>query len=452
MTDIPGYHVIHGKGGEVLLYDAENILFYKLGPEGREALQRGIVPPQPSNPSGNSRGMSQDASQSSGNHLALERLVLIVTTECNLRCRYCYAGGGNYGMRPQPMSSAVALQTVRWAQANFAAIGTIQFFGGEPSLNSKVIRTVCEAFQESPMQARPQYGIITNGVYLPHDLQQTIRQYGFRVTYSMDGPAEVHDLHRVRADGRGSFDTLQRNLARLRAEGIEVGTEMTFTPQATEMGYGVWELADFSVNVMGLREPHIVPVCNEPGSPIQWDERNVGKLVESYRSATVTAFCSFLGSDPVTFTPFSGILRTLASRRGRNVICPAGIATLAVDPEGDIYPCFMFAGQTEYRLGNVMDEDQDRFWSALQHFVHFTYKDTHAECRTCWARQLCTGCMGNIQTTSGSLQGTWQAMCQVMKAITEEVMVSLSSIRDDASLWQQFVSRYKQFRLDTLYC
>ncbi|MGQ9468074.1 MAG: radical SAM protein [Anaerolineae bacterium] len=88
-----------------------------------------------------------------------------MTTECNLRCRYCYAGGGNYGMRLQPMSSAVALQTVRWAQAHFAAIGTIQFFGGEPALNSRIIRTVCEAFRESSMQVS-QYGIITNGVYL----------------------------------------------------------------------------------------------------------------------------------------------------------------------------------------------------------------------------------------------------------------------------------------------
>ncbi len=211
--------------------------------------------------------------------------------------------------------------------------------------------------------------------------------------------------------------------------------------------------AKFSVETLRIQEPHIVPVCTEPSNRIGWHNGNQAVLVESYRIAANRAFDSFLApTPPVTFTLFSGLLRILATRKGRDVICPAGIATLAVDPEGDIYPCFMFAGQAEYRLGNVFDSEQEMFKTRLGYFHNFNLKETRVKCRSCWARKLCTGCMGNIQMSAGSLEGVWEPMCDIMKAIAEEIMRLLASTRENTRLWEQFVARYRMLRLRNLQC
>lgn len=443
------YHLIPDPVGTIL-YDPDTITFYRLTGEGEKALKNGSL--QMTIVSQEKQRQETRPSPLPAPQF-LERLVLIVTTECNLRCRYCYADGGSYGMPSQPMPVEVALQTIRWAEAFLNGIGVIQFFGGEPSLNPRVIRAACEHLERSSFAVRPGYGIVTNGVYLPKELLDIVQQYNFQVTFSIDGPAEVHDLHRVRRNGRGSFDAVRSNLDRVRACGVGVGIEMTFTPQAAEHGYGVWELAKFSVETLGIQEPHIVPVCTKPDSLIRWHNGNRVSLVESYRVATDQAFHSFLTSPyPVTFTLFLGLLRILASRKGRDVICPAGITTLAVDPEGDIYPCFMFAGQDEYRLGNVFSSEREAFWSRLERFNHFNWKANRSECCSCWARKLCTGCMGNIQTSNGSLEGVWGPMCDVMKAIAEETMRLLAFARENPSLWEQFVARYRTFRLRNIPC
>lgn len=457
MLDSERYHLF-GSNGTDLLYDAGSIIFYRLTAEGRRALEQGALAP-PQKAAGTAKGIEPSspgvsASGDNGSGHFLERLVLIVTTECNLRCRYCYAEGGNYGMLPQPMPLEVAIQTIRWALAHFTSIEVIQFFGGEPSLNEKIIHAVCEALENHPSPVRPRYGMVTNGVQLSDRLRETLQRFGFRVTLSIDGPAQVHDYHRVRADGRGSFHLLWHNLGKLRADGIEVGTEMTLTPQALETGYGVWELTNFSRNHLEIGEPHIVPVCTEPANPIQWEGASVPSLVNSYRHATAACFQSFLDGRPLSFTLFSGILRTLVNRRGRDLICPAGAGTLAVDPQGDIFPCFMFAGQSEHRLGNVFDHppDDDYLWDKLQAFIRRNHKSARPECRSCWARKLCTGCMGNVQMTTGSLENTWGLMCRVMKAIAEETMHQLAAVQQDAALWKRFVSQYRQFRLGVEYC
>lgn len=156
------YHLIPDPVGTIL-YDPDTITFYRLTGEGEKALKNGslqltIVSQEKQRQE--TRPSPLPAPQ------FLERLVLIVTTECNLRCRYCYADGGSYGMPSQPMSVEVALQTIRWAEAFLNGIGVIQFFGGEPSLNPRVIRAACEHLERSSFAVRPGYGIVTNGVYL----------------------------------------------------------------------------------------------------------------------------------------------------------------------------------------------------------------------------------------------------------------------------------------------
>src|SRR5215470_11659786 len=73
----------------------------------------------------------------------LERLVINVTHDCNLRCRYCYADTGAYGEARAKLQPGVGEQIVESFYARFAEIGSIQLFGGEPFLHPKGIDGLC---------------------------------------------------------------------------------------------------------------------------------------------------------------------------------------------------------------------------------------------------------------------------------------------------------------------
>ena len=383
----------------------------------------------------------------------LGRLVLIVTTHCNLRCRYCYAEGGGYGMELQHMQPALAHKALNWVLQLFSGIDTIQFFGGEPALNCAVIEAICDDLQQrhttEQLERLPQYTMVTNGTLLPPKLERIFEHYPFHITFSIDGTTEVHNANRIFTDGTGSWRCTMEHFQQLRRQGnVSLGVEMTFTPQALIAGYGVWEIAQFSRTELGLPEPHIVPVQGATDENLHWNGL-ADVAIASYRAAARTALQSLLEGDYTSFSIVIGILRTLILRQGRKVICPAGITTLAVDPSGDVYPCFMFAGQAQFNLGNVNHApDIPGFSHKLEAFVHHNLKQSHANCRTCWARELCTGCIGGNWLDAGNLDGESPLMCGIMQAVAEETMLFLGEAQSDPTRWQQFVKQYRALRLD----
>ena len=131
----------------------------------------------------------------------LNRLTLNVSNDCNLRCRYCYAGGGAYGMDRSLMTGEVALRAVDAVYEHFEGLGGVQFFGGEPGLNVPVIRAVCEYTQklhrEGKIERLPGYGMVTNGTVHSRQFLEVIREFRIGVTVSLDGPAEVNDVVRL---------------------------------------------------------------------------------------------------------------------------------------------------------------------------------------------------------------------------------------------------------------
>lgn len=445
------YHLF-GSDGLYVVYEPTTMRFFRVDETAFEIARAGKlqIPPPPPAP-------APIPAQQEEEKPVLERFVFIVTTKCNLRCRYCYAGGGNYGMPFVNMSREVARQAITWMFKHFSHVQNIQFFGGEPSLNYKLIGYICDEIENhiarngNGQTQRPQFGLITNGTYLPPAFEELIERYRIHVTYSIDGPAEAHNIHRVYVNGRGSFSQIEQNFQRLKAKGItSLGVEMTLTPQALENGYSVWDLVCFSARQLGILEPHIVPVGLEPDHPLNWDEASAQAVIASYREAAARSLESLLDGAYRGFSFLGAVLRSLILRRPRPFVCPAGVGTLAVDPWGDIYPCFMFTGQADWRLGNVMfTNGEEKLKSTLNRFLFYNHKTSRSTCEHCWARYLCTGCLGNVQTTSGNLSGTWALMCEILKGVAEETMLFLARIQGDPETWKRFVNQYKRFRLNT---
>ena len=171
----------------------------------------------------------------------VERITLHVSNDCNLRCKYCYAGGGNYKQKRGIMSLQTAKQFVDFCFQNFDAIGTIVFFGGEPLLNMEVMEYVCDAFRRNYEERRiafmPEFGIITNGTILTDRVFNFIKNNLAFVTVSIDGLKEFNDANRVFINGKGSYKKISKFIHELTEKTkVKIRYEATYTQYHIDRG------------------------------------------------------------------------------------------------------------------------------------------------------------------------------------------------------------------------
>ena len=88
-----------------------------------------------------------DTSESNLYDKRIDRITVHVSNDCNLRCTYCYAQGGNYGLNRGLMTKEIAEQFVEFCINEFVEIDYIVFFGGEPLLNLEAMQIICDRFK-----------------------------------------------------------------------------------------------------------------------------------------------------------------------------------------------------------------------------------------------------------------------------------------------------------------
>jgi uncharacterized protein len=151
------------------------------------------------------------------------QLILLPTEQCNFRCTYCYEDFAIGRMRPDIVCGVKKLIDRR---AGELAHLQVSWFGGEPMLARSIIEDVAShaiRAQERNSALCYESDMTTNGYRLDGAAAEHLAQLGIRAyEVSLDGPALYHDQTRVRADGRGSFDQIWRNLLSIRESPAEV--------------------------------------------------------------------------------------------------------------------------------------------------------------------------------------------------------------------------------------
>lgn len=140
-------------------------------------------------------------------------LTLLSTEKCNFRCVYCYEEFELGAMPPHVVEGVCNLITRR-AEAGLEDL-SLSWFGGEPLIALKVVRAICQhSFRESERFGfKLRGGFTTNAYTLTPDLLAelvALKQSFFQIT--LDGWRDAHDATRLRADGKGTFDVIWRNL------------------------------------------------------------------------------------------------------------------------------------------------------------------------------------------------------------------------------------------------
>lgn len=172
----------------------------------------------------------------------LRMMVLSLTGNCNLACRYCYAS--------EQDRNTMTWETARRAIDLAAASGApfiLQFSGGEPLLALPLLHQIVDYIRTNRIRAR--MDLQTNGTLLTEETAAFLRCARIGIGVSLDGRPAEHDAHRCYPDGRGSSMDVIAGIQCLGRRGIAIGLTCVVTAENVAELSGVIEMAYYLGNV-----------------------------------------------------------------------------------------------------------------------------------------------------------------------------------------------------------
>ena len=140
--------------------------------------------------------------------LSQKRIMLLVTENCNLKCRYCY--------ERQKNAKKMKFETARFILDNALQKYSpeepvvIELFGGEAFANFPLIREIDDYLQQQYSHLNIKYETTTNGTLVHGEIKDWLynRKDKFFIALSLDGTKEMHDFNRRTVNNTGSFDKI----------------------------------------------------------------------------------------------------------------------------------------------------------------------------------------------------------------------------------------------------
>lgn len=343
----------------------------------------------------------------------IKSLCLHLAHDCNLRCRYCFGGGGGFGGSRSLMSVEVGRAAIDFLLRHSGSRRhcEVDFFGGEPLLNLKAAKDIIDyARRRGEEQGKIfQFTLTTNAVLLDWETREYLNQQGVSLVLSLDGRPEVHDRMRTYADGSGSWEEALNNARALAKERNHDNYYVrgTYTRHNLDFAADVLFLAE-----QGFRYISVEPVVAPEQEDFALREKDLPVVMAEYdKLAAVCRESNRQGG--FKFFHFEVDLEHGPCLPKRVKGCGAGIEYLAVTPEGDLYPCHQFVGRPGYLMGNVLNPRQVLDLALVEKFQQASLF-RKPSCANCWARYYCGGgCHANADFFNQSLLKPYELGCRL---------------------------------------
>ena len=347
----------------------------------------------------------------------VKALCLNVSHDCNLACRYCFAGQGEYHGDRALMSYEVGKQALDFLIANSGNRRNLEvdFFGGEPLMNFEVVKQLVAYGRQREKETGKnfRFTLTTNGILLDDEVIDFANRELKNVVLSIDGRREVNDAMRPTRNGKGSYDIILPKYKHFKEKRKgEYYIRGTFTRKNTDFCEDVLNLIDEGFDVISM-EPVVAP----PEEDYSIREEDVPKLLEQYDRLAAALVERAKAGKPVTFFHFMIDLTGGPCVYKRLAGCGSGTEYLAVTPWGDLYPCHQFVGDERFLLGDV--------WKGVQKTElvdEFKCNNVYAKekCRDCFARFFCSGgCAANAFAFHGKILEAYDIGCELERKRVE---------------------------------
>lgn len=375
----------------------------------------------------------------------LRQLVLLVTNECNLRCKYCIYHSDHYPKtfaKSQTMPVKVAIRATdiyldnleRRRKRNPAEPAIITFYGGEPLLGMALIADVV-AHVKKRGETNAVYSLTTNGLLLTEDISDFLVKNDFTIAISLDGPEPEHDRNRVHRDGSGSFREVFRNIERFwqRHPAYTNVLFMVTTDYATDMMSiqsffrNHEEFKRYAFFFSSVKE-HFTDYYQ------QFSEEDIARFNARAKKYKEMATESGHDTDPfhkygVSAPHYLFLLRSMFTLPGSTEIPATGTCVpgdkICVLPDGTFQPCERIAGRLE--MGSTT---RGLDFSRIAEMINSFNQEVTMSCAECSAMRLCPYCFSHFWS-GASFERSSSSQCENHVSRAKRLMSDLFSTMEE---------------------
>ena len=361
----------------------------------------------------------------------VKALCINIAHDCNLACRYCFAGEGEYKGDRVLMSLDIAKKSLDFLVANSGNRVNLEvdFFGGEPLMNWDVVKETVRYGRslEEKHNKKFRFTLTTNGVLLNDEVMEFANKEMANVVLSIDGRKEIHDYMRPTRNGKGSYDLLLpkfQEFAKKRA-GKSYYVRGTYTHNNLDFSKDVLHLAD-----EGFEQISVEPVVAQPTDSYAIREEDIPYLCEQYDMLAKELVKRKKAGNGFNFFHFMIDLNGGPCVAKRLSGCGSGCEYLAVTPWGDFYPCHQFVGNEDFLMGNVDD-------GIVRPDIRDMFKNSNVyskeKCKNCFAKFYCSGgCAANSYNFHGNINDAYDVGCELQKKRIEcEIMIRAAMAEEE---------------------
>jgi uncharacterized protein len=292
-------------------------------------------------------------------------LIIKVTNACDMQCRYCFIEPSVFH---KTMKDETAHRVVHaFLDSSFFDSVHFVWHGGEPLLRGR--RFFERVFDEQrACRSRVTYSnsTQTNATRLDDDMLELLLANDVSIGLSLDGPAELSDVSRVSRrtlpmlDVRAGHQRAERSAhattidaaRRLQEHGREAGAIVTVNRNNLENPEAIYE--EFKNRRIHMK---INPLTRSglADTPLGAD---LGITAEEYGAFLVRMFDAWfddLGTT-IRIEPFGQhVARILGDEVAHSCFYTLSCHRffLGISPDGDLFPCGMFQGESSFRYGNI---------------------------------------------------------------------------------------------------
>ena len=322
-------------------------------------------------------------------------IFIILTTQCNLRCKYCY----EVNKSPQTIDVDEVIinlcDDIDKSKDSFNDF-TVVFHGGEPFLEFELMKRIAETLYERYKDISLMCSATTNGTILTDEIRKWLvaNKHRFVCTLSLDGGRVTHNKMRC-----NSYDKIDRQF--FKETWPYQPVKMTISPDTLPTMYdNIVELYDegFEVNPSLACE---VLWNIDRDMPIL--ERELAKLITYYVEHPDKQPGKLVDISPIVFSPYNTV--------PHNRACGAGTNIITFDVKGHKYPCHAFISD----FSHTITYNQVVIDGLFHDLNTKNGLELSPKCKGCYAYPACSPCYGLNYTKRHSMSEFDSNMCAIIK-------------------------------------
>lgn len=367
----------------------------------------------------------------------LKKLIILASTACNLRCRYCYL---NYGKH----EGEEVIHNIQVASAKKAidiileqypdGIGFIQFFGGEPLVAFPEIKEIytyiCDKFLALGL-IQPQFGMVTNGLLLNDEIISFLNESKISVTMSVDGDQKIHDLVRLKINETSAFLDIKEKMRQYKDRvRFPLFYEMTLNREHV-LAYEPGKMKEWltAIKELGFTGGIIGIVEFSRDSLLDFREEDIPILKKMYQEYVKFYFDELLDENSNFYNlDICKMILFILKKDLKFYSCNVGIGQLTLGTNGSFYPCPKFA-TIDFKLGSVEEGDfhQEEIAKVIE-------SDKRENCQNCWMRYMCKSYCFSLKYRNIDKRKVIPIRCIHLENMMENVIINVVEAKEKGQL------------------